>query len=593
MINKLYIRKNMQKNISSYINIVLIITVSIIIINILNIYMDAVIYGAEITSLTFNSSVPQEQILLFDILKIFFAAVGTISIYFIYTMFIENKKKDMGILISLGMSDKQLKKLLFYEVLVIYIFSFVMALVLSNIFMYVLIKNFLLTDNPNFVLIIYKFSFSSSLFLFILSFISTLAAYFISLGRILRIPVIRTIENNSVNQNINRNINIWNKKSAVKYIFKANLMRNKKNFLICFLISVPVIFITLIFFNYINLLNTPGEESDFTIYINYTELYDNAEIILENIEILKAVSGIENIEYNFYFNDFFMKTDKDKLNFPVFTVFGQNSGATEYHRISINVLKDDYIKNINNYDTENHVILSKNISSSKYIAGDKIYIYGNNNEQVLTIAGFINMPQHGDFLNIYVTKDNFTKITGKPAVPNDIFINAGDNTDISVIENDLYNIFEDKKLFKIINNIENRETAKRLYQGIIIIAALICLTIFICLIILLWAFITFYISNLKPQINILRILGATEKAVIKIAVYEFLTKGIINTLAGILAGTWVAYTVIKMARYDFLINSYLFIIYGLILLVTIVSHIAPSFITVNKILSETKKGEDK
>jgi len=392
-------------------------------------------------------------------------------------MFIENKKKDIGILLSLGMSGRQLKKLLFLEVLVIYLFAFIAALILSNIFMSVLIKNFLLTENRNFVLIIYKFSFSSSLFLFFISFISTLAAYLISLGRILRVSVIQTIENNYINQNINRRINIWNKKSAVKYIFKANLIRNKKNFIICSLISVPVIFITLVFFNYMNLLNTPAEEKDFSIYFNYSysETHDNTGIILEKTEILENIDGIENIEYIF---------------------------------------------------------------------------------------------------------------------PDAVFIYAAENADIFIIEDEIYDIFDDISLFRIINDRENREAAQRLYRGIIIIAVLICSTIFVCLIILLWAFITFYISNLKPQIDILRILGATKKTIVKIAVYEFLTKGIINSLAGILIGTWVSYIAVKMARYDFLINGYLFMIYGLILLITILSHIAPSFITANKILSETKSKEE-
>lgn len=589
MINKLYIRKNIQKNISSYINIVLIITVSMIIINILNIYMDSVSYGVEIESLTVETSVPQEQIILFNVLKFFFAVIGTISIYFIYTMFIENKKKDIGILISLGMSNKQLKKLLFSEVLVIYIFSFIAALVLSNVFMFVLIKNFLLTENRNFVLILYRFSFSSSLFLLIISFISTLAAYLISLGRILRIPVIQTIENNSVNQNINRKINIWNKKSAVSYIFKTNLMRNKKNFIICSLISVPVIFITLVFFNYMNLLNTPNDESDISVFVNYIEIYDNAETILENIKILENINGIENIEYGFYYNNMLIKADETKLKFPVHTVFNQIGEPIDCHRISINVLEDDYTKNINNYNSDNYVILSENIASSKYLAGDKIYIYDDSEGKVLTVAGFVDMSQYGDFLNIYVTKENFTKITGNPAIPNGIFIYIGDSTDNLMIENELYNIFDDENLFKIMNNIENRESAQRLYQGIIIIVNLICSILFICLIILLWAFITFYVSSQKRQINILSILGATKKAIVKIAVYEFLTKGIISSLIGILTGTWVSYIVVKMARYDFLINSLLFLIYGLIILITILSHIVPSFITVNKILSEVKK----
>ena len=156
-------------------------------------------------------------------------------------MHIENKKKDLGILISLGMNEKQLKKLLLTELFIIYIFSFVYAIIISNIVMYILIQNYLFTENRSFILIVYKFSVPSTILLLFVSALSILAAFFMAIRKVLKIPVINTIQRNFVNVDINRNINIWNKSSAVKYIAKANLLRNKKHFFVCSVISVLVV----------------------------------------------------------------------------------------------------------------------------------------------------------------------------------------------------------------------------------------------------------------------------------------------------------------------------------------------------------------
>ena len=80
MINKLYIRKSLQKNKTSYIHIVLIITLSIVVINIFSIYMDAVFNGDEpvFNGMTgkYETTVPTEQILLFNTLTVIFAIIG-------------------------------------------------------------------------------------------------------------------------------------------------------------------------------------------------------------------------------------------------------------------------------------------------------------------------------------------------------------------------------------------------------------------------------------------------------------------------------------------------------------------------------------
>ena len=589
MINKLYIANNIKKNKASYINIMLIITISIVIINILNIYMDAVHYGDELRG---QSSVPAEQVMLFAILTVVFAVIGAISIYFVYSMFIENRKKDIGILISLGMSRKQLKKLLFAELFVIYIVSFIAALILSNILMLYIIRNFLSVNNENLVLIAYRFSFSKTLLLFFISLASVVVSQLVFLEKISKLSIMQTIQNSFADKKIKRNVNVWNVSSAVKYVSKANLMRNKKIFFISSILSVPALVVSVVFLNYFNLLNTPLEEPDFTIGVDYGQIYNHSEIILENISLLENINEIKNIKFSYYYNNFVMKIDESKLKFPASIVPGDR--ATEYYyRVSIQVLQDSFFEGIEDYNLENHVVLSENIASNKYVKGDSIFLrdnFLNDKEKIFTIAGFVDMPQQGNFLNIFVTKENFEKITGQPAVPNAISVYAHDNADVAIIREELYSIFDDENLFKILDNIERREDRSSLEKGLIITASFLCAVIFICVIVLLWSFISFYTLNQKQQLNILLTIGANKNAIIKIAANESLAKGTINGCVGLAIGTYVSYIVVKMSGYNFLINAYMFGLYGLILTITIAAHFLPAFITANKIAAETKKG---
>jgi len=614
MLNKLYLKKNIIKNLKQYIHLALIFIISIVVVNILSIYMDSLIYGDKLKYSEYLniSAVSVEQIFLFNILKFVFTTLATISIYFIYTIFIVDKKKDLGILMSLGIKKKQLLRLLFFELFAVYICSFFIAMAISNITMFILIQKFLSVKNENLIYIVYKFSIPSSIFAFVLSLFSLIIAFTITAQKILNIPIIETI-NKPVNININRNVNIWNKSSAIKYLIKANLFRNKKHFIISSLLSIPTICICILFFNYTNLLNLPQNESDFTIYNIDSGEYKQSETVLKSIEELKNVYEIENITYSIYYNNYLMKLDTAKLKFPVYiTIDGVN-----YSHISIKVISNTNIEkyrensrgNIDNYNLENYILLSKNIPSSKYSEGDQIFIeiYRHNHEdsknsyephdeidmKTLTIAGFINSIQYADdFLDIFVTEENFEKITGYPPIPNLIHINIKNGTDIEIMEERLYSIFGNNELFQIINNIgdiSKKQAEDQFIKGIIILITFLCMVLFICIIILLWVFISYYVYAQKPQITILNILGAYRKTITKISVYEAAIKGVANSAAGIVLGTWISYMVINMAKYNILINIYSFIVYGVIIIITILAHILPSFITVKKITFENEK----
>jgi ABC-type lipoprotein release transport system permease subunit len=555
--------------------------------------MDAVFYGDELMGNIKQSSVPVEQIILFNILMVVFAGIGAISIYFAYSMFIDNRKKDIGTLIGLGMSKKQLNKLLFTELFIVYIISFFTALILSNIAMYIIIQNYLYVENKNLVLIAYRFSFSRSSLLLFISFLAMLSSFIISLEKISNISVIQTIQSEAVGKKIKRDTNIWDKSSAVKYIGKANLIRNKKIFIICSILSVPVMIINIVFLNYMNLLNTPIDEPDFIIDVNYIEIYNYSEIILESVDYLKNIEGIKNIEFFSYNNNFLMEINELKLKFPASAVCDHGLGGLGYyHHASINVLEDQYFQNIENYNQKNHVILSENLDSSEYIEGDKLFLNdhskhdGNNNKKTFTVAGFIDLPQTGVFLNIFVTSENFEQMTGYPAIPNAINIYTDNPVYTEQIRDEIFSIFDNENLFKILDNAKRTEDRAALEKGLMVAAFFLCAAIFVCVIVLLWSFISFYISNQKQQINTLRIIGATKKDIIKIAVNESLARGMINASIGFALGTYISHILIRANGYAFLINNYMLVLCVLIIAATILAHFIPAVAAIKKIVTD-------
>lgn len=683
MIESLYIKNNLRKNLSNYINIILIITISIVTINILNIYLDSLFYGdrqdtlqrsngyliwiegADESDLPFFSSipgvtatldsskiyikfinkndiqkiqktirtirqiindnnldvfthdyaesyvksnVPNEQVLLFNILRIIFASIGMISTYFIYLIFIENKKSDLSILLSLGMDNKSLKKFLLTELFIIYAVSYLLGLFFSNIIMYFIISNLLYTTNENIVTVIYKFTFSSTVILFIVSFTSVITAYFISLNKILNIPLIQNIKLSASYSEIKRNTSIWNKVSAEKFISLANLLRNKRISTICFILTTPVIIISSVFFNYLNLFNAPTSDiGDFTI-INYIDIYNYADIIENNIFELQKIDGIDKLEYSAYYNNLVMDVNPAKLNFPVYTIY-KESGKEYFHRVYLRVRKNEELTG-KSFDSEsyvsgNGVLLSCNTKSMKYKVGDTIILRDpiqvhtepvqtwteDIDKKTLAISGFIDVPQYGDSIFIYVSEQGFEKITGHPAIPNKVDVFLKQDADYETVKEQIYTLFGKTEIFSILNNVEKSQAMAQMVCGIGITAAILCGVLIIIIIILIAAFIDSYIQSQKSQIQTLSALGASNKTLVKISVYESVVKGAFNSAIGLVIGTFISYIVIKMSGYNFYINHYFFFAYALISLIIIAVFILSAYVSVSKIIKPTEAND--
>lgn len=559
------------------------------------------------TEILSNSSVPMDQISLFFILTVIFMIIGALSIYFIYTIFIDTKKKDLGILKSLGARDAQILKILTTELLVIYIISFLIAVIISHIMMYFIITLFLSVKNENIINVVYSYSWQSLIILILTSLLSLTAAFLVSSKKILGIAPVDTINSIAATTDFNRNIKIENKSSAVKYISGANTRRNKKLFAVCAVLSVPVIAISLVFLNYSNLLNISQNEYDFSIYVNYDRIYDHTDEIKSKSKELENISGID-VSYSIYNNNNLIRIDSEKLNFTPYTYLD----GYGYGRTAINVISQKSLEkfrgtasgNIDSYTDEYAVLISKKSPGLKYSEGDHIYLLLNKGHDdhdhgkkiseddvfELTVAGIIDtIPQNNHFFEIYVTEENFERITGNPAVPNIINIKLQNSVDSESIKEQVYNLFDNTVLYHLTDIMEMRQASDSFSQGLVFMVLSLCAILFVCVIILLWAFTSSYILSQKQQIDILYMLGAAKKTIKAIYLREAVIKGTCHAAAGVLIGTLISLLVNESAGYGLLVNVYFIMIYIGVIAVTEAAHIMPAIFTVRSIIESEGK----
>ena len=549
------------------------------------------------------NTAPQGEQTAFIVLRIVFSIVGTISIYLIYLAFIEGKKRDLGILISLGIKLKQLKKMLFAELMVIYTAAFILVTVTSNVLMYVLIPQVFKIDSETLVIaaIEYRFSVAGTVILLVLSLASLLIAYLNSVKRLGELTVIAAIREEEI-ANFKRSADIWNKTSAESFIAGANLVRSRKFFSVCSAISIPVIFVSIFILNVTNALNIPYNplDYDFGIHADEWGAAENADAAYANIADLEMIEGIAKIEYRISHGSLFLPITEGNNR------LGLQSPVWERYLADLRVLDKTYlaehaadiIGDPSDLAQEGHVLLNKYLYGKTYEIGDTLELEFDGREIAVVVAGFVDIAEFAGqpLLNMYTTRANYESILEKPAVPRIIHVTIEEGADSQAIDAQIRAIFTDeiydeimysyRELYRVNNIIQQRESEAKAAAAYNLLAVMFCASLIVCAVVLLWVFICFYISRRQNQIRILKNIGAARRVLVSITMREALAKGIINTSAGLVLGTVLSQLVYMIEGYNLLINRQFIAAYAVIIAVTLAAHFVPSYLTIYRMTSE-------
>lgn len=522
-----------------------------------------------------------------------------IVIYNSFAISVMERKKEFGLLSSIGTTKKQLSYMVFFEAFVVGSIGIILGVVGAYIGIgaVIVIINKLIGD-----VLTFELNLVTNVVFLVIPIIFMIVVIFVSAiipskraSRVSPVEAIRQNDDIKINKKKIRTSNFITKLFGIEgEIALKNIKRNKKKYRI----TIVSLFISIVLFisfsSYMNYtINTASESFGEVDYDYYISFYDDGSNTLEEIntkikDIISNVSGeyvsygtdsvimINNFSYSKEYKDFY-KTNYGSLDYL----------EDSYQYISVIVLDDD---SYNNYKKElglgtDKIILLNRFKGISYsddkrvnydipvIDEDKGYLKicnfdGVSEEEITSntsayctknINNFYITDKYNDLMSDIVYNDNIKLIVNKKMY-DVVFGGKLDYTKYNIISD---NVDEIDKLMKDLDSYDNvnyynvKEEYRQTNNMILVIKILMYgLTILISLIGVTSVFNTISVSMAlrKREFAVLRSIGLTKKGFNKILFFESLFFGLKSLVYALPVGMFVT-ILIHMTMSDVMMTN--------------------------------------
>ena len=527
-----------------------------------------------------------------------------------YRIYIGKFSHEIGVLTSIGASKKHILKIFFIKLMILFVFSGVIATVLSYIGMYALFHFFLQVNSSNFTWMVFNVNWVNTGIIFVILLLFLLIVFsltFINLFKKMPLGLLVSSINDESIEYHNKTIKTGG--NSVIALVKIFLSRSNKSFFNSVIISVPIIIIICFLFNYANVSNhimTISPEYD--IYIRKMPVGTDLDIFFtdEEINFLKNINGIENLyfERNADVNEFLVK-----INFvPNNTTFVTNIDGETYLQTrikSISSISKGRTLNIN----EGSVILNQNhIFSNYYKINDTLNLYIKNELTIpefeienhnhedeahehtdecnhqnetnfaelisFTISGFLEDGGSDGLFVIYLNETDYVEIM-KEYPYNSVEIIVDKTMDYESIANIIKNKFNIPHKFSVTDERQNYQILENGAIGIYILVEIILIVLSSFIIIILYAFLNEYIIGQNENINLLYILGASKRDIYNTYLLQSGLVALFTLILSVGIGFIFSNLFFTNTGYYILINNIMIITYLILSIIIILSFLFP------------------
>ena len=401
----------------------------------------------EVRSYMISKTAPRELIALMNGVKVLFTVVGMISIYFAYTLNFQKRRSEIRTLIRFGISRKDLFVTLILELVVIFISALLVAILISNLSVYLIIKIFF-TASDYYTQIIYSYDILCFMSLFICSLSAAGVAFYLSWRKIVSGLFGDYFEKEKhhsrfINEGINDKLI-----SPEKFIVSVNLFREVEY-------SVPrgiVAFITVIMVTFAVQLNgmISNDYYDYDILVkaDISQIYDRADEINAAYDKLTALQNLSRVDTDIDYNGFVSDVSSKNKKYSVYSVIENQ----EYIHISLTLY--DGSEKLGS----NEALVSEN-TDMEIFSGNLLKLYAIHDmehsvskpdpEAELKVIGKASGKNSGDFLDVFVSGETFVELTGYHPVPRIFYITLDEKCDTENVAEEIHQIFKDESLFTI------------------------------------------------------------------------------------------------------------------------------------------------
>lgn len=449
---------------------------------------------------------------------------------------------DIGVLVSCGADNKQIRNIFLIDLFITFIISAFTAVAISSALMYLLFRKFLhVKDVGNLSWMIFKIDPYSLTVHLIIFGIALLLLVILSLGQKLKQTSIKMLGINESGEKLkHKNKPFKIRKNSVESLTKILFQRTKSQVIGCLMITVPITISVIFIFNYLIInIESISTLPEYEITIHKDLIMPN-EIGISNDDIafVEKIEGIKNVkeEFNIPTTKYLIKDQR--MNGNSMVVFGDERYAQTTIQPYSNIENELKSKDFNS--SKYNVAINQNHKYLKYKVGDKLSLYLNeidlsnayvehgedelNNTEPhdhstgelssmlkpieLTVVQLLDNKWTDRMFSIYFTDEMYLDLTQGASVEK-LNVKLDNPNKSKLIESVLKSKFPGTE-YTIRNNQEIFEKNKESSMGIYIMALIIFGIMFAFILIILYVKLTDYVESQHENIRIFLILGASE-----------------------------------------------------------------------------------
>lgn len=476
----------------------------------------------DVYSYAYEAAAPRELAFLISIVQIVFTAVGMLSIYFAYSLLIEHRRTELTYLIKLGIERKTLRNTLLCELAVL----FVPAVGISSALAAVIVKGVIsafFVKSDYYVRMVYDFSFRSLVLLLINSAAALLVSFALAWKKLTKGV---SGEYYEAEKHGHRYLyKSTSRTTPVSFITRVMLLRERKYSAPCSVIAIITVAVVTFVVLYSGAVSADYGESDITITVSSAQLYDRADEVESAFDKLKEMPYFSSADYERDYNGYVAELDTVRSVYETYAIVDN----VRYSYISLTAVDTEI--------GENDALVPAGTDMSIFKGGelrlrDMLNISGGD-AGILNIVGTYGEAHDGGFLNVYVSPETFTALTGHEPVTRAASLRLSPDYGTDEVTSALEKIFADKTLYSIFDNSKIRAEQRSNDRIIKVLMAAVDAMIMTCGAILVYVFTSLEAIRNKTYVEKLIRIGADERCVVIPVVLASLMKCTAAYIVGI------------------------------------------------------------
>ena len=501
------------------------------------------------------------------VIKFIMSTVSLVSIYYIFSVFIERQHKDFAIYKSVGMSREQFTVIVGIEFFAVFFLSALLALPTAGLALRLLVSLYFkvkITMSP-IGYAVYRFQTKKQIFVLALALLTTMLSFFITLHKYFGSHTLEKTLNRT--GNFKRTASSMKKKSILALLPFLKFTRNQTLTVVAAMLILPVFGYAVYEMNYGYEPYVKRYGCDFIVSDPY--IADVSTLRQEDIDELLGFSCVDKVGYTYYNNNFKVKGAKE---------VSQNIGRAMFQI----VYDDPSVK-------EGEVYIDEKFGD-QYKAGDVIEIVSTETgrELDIKISGTYkikNTQNKPRYLTFYCTMDTFSALTGVETTPRSLFVYLKEDvteqelSDIRAWMGDTFGSYSDER-----QEIEDRRIIVERSQKVDMLrSAAMILTSSVTL----WAVLMFEVYSRRDEISVLYSIGAEKRQLKKLLLIEMGMRSAVCSVL-IVSVCAVAGAIKNTIPFSFGI----FAVYVGAVLITAANFVIPSMIAFHGIVKKYSKERD-